>query len=181
MAAPMDVTIQESKFTNCAEYEITAPGMQLSAHKAFFSIPAKIVMTESDNPIATLQGHFSFLRSRFDFQFADGRDYQFECEKLMKQVYVCQREGENYRLVQHHGLRWSVFQNQQQIAAIEKNRLVLGNGNQYEISMNHDAPVEVIVSMVLALNTSDGDDNNNETFTIDFGSIGPQECPYDPT
>lgn len=176
----MDVTIQEAKFSVYAEYDITAPGRQLYARKEFFAIPAKIVLSESDTPIATLQAHFSFLRSRFDFLFADGRDYQFECEKLIKQVYVCQREGENYRLVQHHGLRWSVFQNQQQIAAIEKNRLVLGNGNQYEISMNHDAPVEVIVSMILALNTSDGDDKNNDTFTFDLGSIGPEECPYDP-
>jgi hypothetical protein len=76
------------------------------------------------------------------------------------------------------GLRYSIFQGERQIAAFTKNRIVVGKGNQYEISLNDDADVIVIICIVLAINTSE-DDDDNATVTIDVGSIGPEEKPFD--
>jgi uncharacterized protein YxjI len=178
----VDVTIQEHRFSLTAEYDIEAPNGSMFAHRKFFSIPAQIELTsgrEGGQTIATMQGEFSFLRSRYEFHFADGREYRFECEKLLKQVYVCEREGERHELIEHHGLRSSIFRDDRQIAAITKNRLVVGNGNQYDIRMNSDADVAVIACMVIAVNTADGDDRNQETVTFNLGNIGPQERPFD--
>lgn len=178
----MDITIQEHRFSVTAEYAIETPNGPMFAHKKFFSIPAKIELTsgrEGGQTIASLQGHFSPLHHRYDFQFADGRDYAFTCEKLLKQVYVCERGDERYELIEHHGLRWSIFQNDRQIAAITKNRLVVGDGNAYSIRMNRDADAAVIVCMVIAVNTADGDDKNQSSVTFDLGNLGPQERAFD--
>jgi len=178
----VDVTIQEHKFSIAAEYDIETPNGLIYARKAFFSIPAKIELkaARKDGPtIATLQGHISPLHHRYDFEFADGRTYAFACEKLLKQVYTCERDDERYRLVEHRGLRWSIFQDERQIAAVTKNRLVLGNGNLYSIQMNHNADAAVIACMVIAINTADGDDERQNSGTLDLGNVGPQERPFD--
>lgn len=176
----MDITIQERKFSLRSDYDIQLPGGPWFARKSLLSVPARIAITSSaDTPVADLQGRFSLFRSRFDFQFADGRNYQFACQKRWKQVYTCAGDHESWELMRHRGLRASVFRDNRQIAAVLKNRLVLGDGNRYEIRMNHDADRLVIVSMVLALNTAQRDDQNKNSVTFDVGSIGPQEKPWD--
>ncbi|HEX4037472.1 MAG TPA: hypothetical protein VHX37_05385 [Acidobacteriaceae bacterium] len=176
----MDITIQERKFSVRSDYNIDLPAGPWFARKAFFSVPARIAITSSAGaPIATLQGRWSFFRSRFDFRFTDGRNYQFVCEKRWKQVYTCAGDHESWQLMRHHGLRASVFRDDRQIAAIVKNRLILGAGNRYEIRMNHDADPLVIVSMVLALNTAQRDDEKRDAVTFEVGSLGPQEKPWD--
>ncbi|HEX4007326.1 MAG TPA: hypothetical protein VHX60_14215 [Acidobacteriaceae bacterium] len=177
----MLVTIQEQKFSFAVKYDIETPHGPMFARKALMSVPAKIELSSGEDgpPIATLQGEFSLLRSRFEFLFADGRAYQFECEKRLKQVYVCDGGDEHYRLIEHHGMRWSVFLADRQIAAVTKSRMVVGDGNHFEIQMNSDADAAVIVSMVLAINTASGDDRNRESVTFDVGNIGPQEQAFD--
>jgi hypothetical protein len=44
--------------------------------------------------------------------------------------------------------------------------------------MNADANVVIIACMVLAVNTSENDDHQ-ETVTYDFGSLGPEDRPFD--
>jgi hypothetical protein len=177
----MDVTIHERTVSFTAEYDINAPGIELYARKAIFSLTGKIELSRAESGlVATLEGHFSPIHNRWDFHFADGRNYSYSCEKVWKGTYVCEGgAGESYHLYQHHGLRFSVFRDDSQIAAFAKNRLVLGNGNRYDIQMNNDADVSVVVSMILALNTSDGDDNNNNTVTFDFGNVGPEDRKFD--
>lgn len=176
----MNVTIEERKFSFTSKYDIDTPGENWFARKAVFAWPARIQLQHSDGqPIATLQGQFSFFRSRFQFSFSGGRQVLFQCEKRWKGVYVCADAKESWCLYRHHGLRYSIFQGDRQIAAFEKNRVVIGSGNRFSIRMNHDADVAVIVSMVLALNTSEGDDDNQASVSVDLGSIGPEAKHYD--
>lgn len=176
----MDLTIQERKFSFRSTYEMDGVGGHWFARRDVFAFPARIGITSSaDAPIATLQGRFSFFRSRFDFQFADGRSYRFECQKRWKQVYDCAGGRESYQLMRHRGLRASVYRDDRQIAAIVKNRLVVGNGNRYDIQMNHDADPVVIAAMVLAVNTAERDDENKRAVTFDLGNIASQERPWD--
>ncbi len=175
----MQISVREHSFSFRSEYEIETPGCYYSAQKAFFSFPARIkVRSPDEQVVATIQGHFSFFRSRYDFVLPGGRFYQFHCEKIWKAVYVCESDHERYRLYRHKGLKYSIFQDERQIAAFAKNRIVVGKGNQYEISLNDNADVIVIVCMVLAINTAENDDDDT-TVTIDIGSIGPEERPFD--
>jgi len=175
----MEITIKERMLSFGSEYEIETPGSFYSARKAIFSFPAKIKLQAPDEHIlANIKGRFSFFREKYDFELSDGRLFHFWCEKRWKRVFDCQGDKDRYRLYEHKGLRYSIFQDDRQIAAFTKNRIVIGKGNEYEISLNDDADIIVIICMVLAINTSE-DDDNNATVTIDVGNIGPEERPFD--
>jgi uncharacterized protein YxjI len=175
----VEITVQEQSVSFRSKYEIETPGSCYYAQKALFSWPAKLRLWSSDNrTLATIQNHLSWFRSKYEFVLSDGRLFRFQCEKRWKRVFECRGGKENYRIYGHKELKYSVFQNDEQIAAFAKNRIVFGKGNRYEVSLNDDTDVIVIVCMVLAICTSE-DDDNNATLTIDVGSVGPEERPFD--
>lgn len=175
----MEITIQESCQSFRSEYEIETPSSCYSAQKAMFSFPAQIKLQSSDErTLATVQSRLSFFREKYDFTLSDGRFFRFWCEKRWKRVFDCEGDKASYRLYGHKGLKYSIFQDDHQIAAFAKNRVVFGKGNNYEISLNDDADVIVIICMVLAINSSENDDDDSSV-TIDLGSIGPEEKPFD--
>jgi len=133
----MNLIVSERSLSLRSEYDIDFPGGQWFARQAFFSFRDKVqLQSENGNILARINGRFfSVLRSLHDFQLADGRLYHFRCEKFWRGVFVCEREGECYRLYQHKGLRFSIFLGEQQIAAFTKNRVVVGKGHQYDIRM----------------------------------------------
>lgn len=128
--------------------------------------------------MARIKGRFSFFRSKHDFELSDGKVYRFECEKLWKRVFVCARDNERYYLYEHKGLNYSIFQGDSQIAAFTKNRFKIGKGDRYEIRMNDDANLVIVVCLALTLDASENEDDA-ATVTIDFGNIGPEEKPFD--
>jgi hypothetical protein len=101
-------------------------------------------------------------------------------EKFWASIYRCEGTSEPpLEWVEHQGLRWSVYQQQRQVAAVVKNRWVTGNGNQYQIGMNHDADMPLSVAMVLAINTARHDDQNDSTITYEFRRVLPDARPWD--
>jgi uncharacterized protein YxjI len=175
----MDMTVQERKVSFSSEYDITAPADSYYARKAILALTDKIEITKQDGAAAAhIQGHFSPLRSKHDFIFADGRAFTFECEKMWTQVYACQGAGEAYTLYVHRGLKFSIFKDDRQVAAFTKNLVVLGSGNNYEIRMDSDADALLIACMVITINSAEFDDDK-ESVSIDFGNIGPQGRRFD--
>lgn len=176
----MEITIQERSLSFRSEFEIETPGCHYFAQKAFFSFPSRIKLQSPDSRIlANIQGRFSFLREKYDFTLSDGRVFHFWCEKRWKRVFECEGDKLGYRMYGHKGLKYSIFQNDRQIAAFTKNRVVVGKGNQYEISLNDDADAIVIICMVLSINSSEDDDDDSAGVTIDIGSVGPEDRPFD--
>ena len=136
-------------------------------------------MTEDRQTVANSIVFFS-IRPSYDFQFSNGRkDGHFWCEKLWKRVFACEGNEEEFRLYEHKkGLNYSTFQNNHQIAAFTKNRFVIGKGNRYDVRVERKANIEVVICMVLTVNTSEND-NDHTTVTIDVGNIGPEGKPFD--
>jgi uncharacterized protein YxjI len=173
----MDVTVQERRMSLWTEYDITAPGRNLHAKKEMFTLFSKIALeTEDGQPLAKLQGQFSVLRSRYEFDLADGRVGHFECVDRLRSIYECRCGKEVLSLYEHRGLNRSIFAGDRQIAAYAKNRVSIGSGNRYEIRM--DADLVLIVSMVVALSVAE-DNDQKETVNVDFGKIGPQGREFD--
>ena len=173
------MTIQESNLSFRSEYEIETAGCFYHAKKAFFSFPAKLtVQSPSEQIVARIEGRFSFLREKYDFILTDSGVFHFWCEKRWKRVFECDGDGASYKIYGHKGLKYSIFQNDEQIAAFIKNRVVFGRGNRYEVQLNDDANVILIICMILGICTSE-DDDNDATVTVDLGSIGPEEKPFD--
>jgi len=175
----MDVTIQERKFSFASEYDVSTPTGKYHARKKLFSLTDKLALQAEDGSILVhIDGEFSPLRCRHQFRFADGRTFAFRCERLWKRVFTCIGNGETYRLYEHRGLRYSIFLANQQIAAFTKNRIVWGKGNRYEIRMNSNADLLVLLCIALTINSAESD-KNDTSVTIDLGNIGPQDRPFD--
>lgn len=175
----MNLTIRERKLSFASEYDITGSAFRYYARKSIFSFFDKLkLQTESSQVAARIRGHFSPFRSKHDFLFSDGRVYKFHCEKILKRVYACEGNDGCYRLYGHRGLRYSIFYQERQIASIAKNRLVIGKGNQYEIRMDSNADVLIVLCLMLAVNCAEYD-NDREAVSVDYGSIGPEEKPFD--
>ena len=175
----MNVTVRERKFSLRSEYDIEAPGCTYHARKKIFSLMPRLqVFDEDDRSVARISGRWSLFRARYDFALSNGNTYRFWREKLWKGVFACENNDEKFRMYTHKGLNYSIFQNDHQIAAFRKNRLVIGKGNEYDLRINADANLLAVICMVLTLNTQE-DDNHRETVTIDFGKIGLEEKPFD--
>jgi uncharacterized protein YxjI len=179
--APVDISIRERRLSFASEYDVETPAGNYYARRAVFSFTDHLELKDSDGGVlATIEGKLSPLRNKHSFLLNDGRAFEFGCEKLWTQVYTCEGNGEIYRLYQHKGLSYSVFRDEGQIAAFTKNRVVWGKGNEYDLRMNHDAEVVVLICMVLTINTIEHDDDDS-TVTIDFGSLGPEAKRVDET
>lgn len=177
----MKVTVQERRLSLTVQYDITVGESEYFARKKFFSLNDKIHLERKNgNELARINGSFSPIRARHDFCLFDGRTYRFWREKIWKQVYICTNGQETYRYITHRGLRSSIFRDDRQIAALERNHVVYGDGERYDIRMDSDADPIVVLCMVLTINTAQRNDKKDATVTVDFGSIGPQERTYDP-
>lgn len=177
----MDVSIQEKRFTNAVEYVIETPKATMQAHKKFFSLLPHITLEGAGgSTLAKIDGEFSF-RSKFTIDLTGIGTYNYHCEKMWKGVDICEGEGGPYRLYRHKGVRYSIFQGDRQIAAFSSNRLIIGNGRNFDLRVNSGVNLPLIICMVLCLNTEDGDDRENNTVTYDFGSLGPEDRKFDET
>jgi uncharacterized protein YxjI len=175
----VNITVQQREFSIRSEYEITTPSCIYSAQKKLFSWRDKIqILAPHGRVLARIRGRFSFFRSRYDFELSDGKVYRFWCEKLWKPVFVCERDDECYRLYEHKGLNYSVFRNDSQIAAFSKNRVNVGKGDQYEIRMNDDASLIIVICLALTVDASENEDDT-ASVTFDFGNVGPKDRPFD--
>ena len=153
----MNVSIQERTFSVRSEYDIQTPNSKLFAQMALFSLgPSIKLKSEAGDVIATIRGR-SLFGTSYDFLFSDGRAYNYHSEKFWKGVYVLEADGGAFNYYKHRGLRSSIFLNDRQIAAITKNSFVVGTGNEYDIQMDSDADVNLVICMVLAMNTSRSD------------------------
>ena len=175
----MNISIRERKFSFTSEYDISAPGCNYYARKSILSFNDKLQLrTEGGRELARIKGFFSPLRSRHEFNLSDGRTYRFRCEELWKRVFVCEGGEERFRLYEHRGLKYSIFRNDRQIAAFVKNRVVIGTGNRYEIRMDADADLVIVLCLVLTINCSESDAKDS-SITVDFGNIGPEGRRFD--
>jgi uncharacterized protein YxjI len=175
----VNISVQQREFSLRSEYEISTPGRIYLAEKKFFSWRDKIkLMGPRDQIMARIIGRFSFFRSKYDLELTDGRTYHFWKEKIWKGVFLCEGSNESFTLYEHKGLNYSIFQNNSQIAAFNKNRVKIGNGDRYEIRMNDDANLIVVICLALVVDASENE-GDSASVTYDFGNIGPEDRPFD--
>jgi hypothetical protein len=174
----MDVSIKEKSFSFGVGYEIQTPTTALSATRKIFSLlPHITLQTNSDQILATIVGE-SLFRTKFSIQVS-GHAYEYHCEKLWKGVDICEGPSGPFHLYQHKKRRYSIFQGETQVAAFSRDLVVIGNGKEYDLRLNPDVDLNLILSMVLCLNTENDDDKEDSTMTFDFGHVGPEDRQFD--
>ena len=175
----MNVTIAQRRFTLRSEYDISAPDCNYYAEKKLFSFRDRLrLLTEDRRLVARITRKFSWFREKYEFGLSDGKIYHFRTERIWKPTFVCESQNESFRLYEHKGLKWSIFQSDHQIAAFTTNRVTIGGGHRYEIRMNRDANVVVVICMALTVDTSENEDDH-DTVSIDFGNVGPEARRFD--
>ena len=63
-------------------------------------------------------------------------------------------------------------------AAFTKNKIAIGKGNHYDIQMDDDANLVIVLCLVLTIDCSENSDNSPGV-NVDLGNIGPEEKPFD--
>jgi uncharacterized protein YxjI len=155
----MDLSIKERMISLRSTYDIVAPTGSYKAERKIFSLfPNLKILDAAGQQAVNLKGGFALFSQKYDFVFADGRTYHYKTESRIKPVYIAEGNGESYRLYRHRGVNFSVFKGDTQVAAITKNRLTIGSGNEYTVRISSDADPLVVTSMILAFNSSKEDD-----------------------
>jgi hypothetical protein len=149
----LDVAIQEKSFSFGVEYVIETPKTTLQANKKIFSLLPHITLQSADGSTIATITRWSLVRSSFTIDLAGFGIYKYHTEKLWKGVDICEGDGGPFHLYAHRGVRYSIFQNDRQIAAFSRNRLIIGNGRNFDLRANSDVNLPLIISMVLCLNT----------------------------
>jgi len=176
----MDLSIKERIISLRSTYDVVAPdGAAYTAEKKIFSLfPNLKVVDGSGQIVVNLKGGFALFSQKYDFVFSDGRTYHYKTEHRIKPVYLAEGNGESYRLYRHRGVKFSVFKGDTQIAAVTKNRIAIGSGNEYQVRINSDADPLIVTAMVLAFNSSKEDDKKG-ALTVDVGYMGLEAKPFD--
>jgi len=175
----MDLSIKERMISLRSTYDIVAPNGTYKAEKKIFSLfPNLKIMDGAGQEAVNLKGGFALFSQKYDFVFADGRTYHYKTEQRLKPVYLAEGNGEQYRLYRHRGVNFSVYKGDTQVAAITKNRLTIGSGNEYQVKISSDADPLVVTAMVLAFNSSKEDDKKG-AINVDIGYMGMEAKPWD--
>lgn len=171
--------MKERKISFTSEYDIETPGAMYYARKAVFSLTDHLEIKQGEQVLAVIHGFFSPIRSRHDFVLQNGATYHFQTEKFWKPTYTCEGPDGTYTLYQHKGRRCSIFLGERQVAAFDKNKVVFAGGNEYDVRVDSDANLMLILCMVLTINTEDYDDDKQDMISVDLGNFGPEARPFD--
>lgn len=171
----VEITIQWQMGGWTPGYEISAPSRNYYARKKMFFGSGKLnLMTGEDRIVAKLRSRFSPFRGRFNFDLPDGRIYDFRCVKAWKGVWACEGADERYQLYQHKGRRYSIFQDERQIAAYATEPILMRSREAFDILLNDDANAVVIICMVLAMDGLGANDRFRGAT-----NIGPEDREFD--
>ena len=175
----MDILIQEARFSSPVSYTIEAPQQTWNATKKAWSLHAHLTLQAGDDSVLARIDGESLIFNRFTISLASGSTYHYQVESGWKGVDRCDGPAGPFFLYAHKGNRYSVFQSEQQIAAIESDKMIVGNGRTFRLRLEPDSDRALLVAMVLCLNTENGDDKQQDAFTYDFGRIGPEDRKFD--
>ena len=166
----MHMIIEEGESRFGVGYDITSPSITLHAEKKILSLRAHItVQGPYETEVAVIDAE-GYLGKKYSIWFPDGRAYHYHREKFWTGVDICEGEGGPYHLYAHVGVRYSIFQQETQVAAVVRQRWAIGNGNRYDLQVEPRADVALLACMVLCFNTKRGDDNG-ASVTYDFGRL----------
>jgi hypothetical protein len=169
----VDITITGDRMD--WQYEIETPACIYSARTRGVLFDHIQVLGPRQNSLVWIKPHM--LRLRYDFKFADGRIYRYRKKNIWKGVSTCVGESESYSVYAHKGFDYSVFQNDSQIAAFTAIRGPSYRFSEYEMRMNDDANLLVMVSVVLTMDA--GNYDTPRPLDVTFGRVEPQARAFD--
>lgn len=176
----MDIIIQQRTWSFKSKYDISCEVGNFYAEKKSFSLSNKVKLFDASGTlIASIQGYFSFFKIKQDFIISD-KVFHFRTENFWTGVFSCKYKNEKYKLLRHKGSNYSVFEKDNQIACFDKNAISFGKGDVYNAKANSDVNLPLILCLILSVDVTENESSNNDgSFSIDFGNVGPEDRPFD--
>ena len=179
----MEIDINQKKISIGAEYKIFLNGkMKYLASKKLFRFLAEInVFGDSANTaLYTIKQNWAWFSTSYDIDRYDHHTYKFRTVSFWKLHYECGVGADRYEIYGHRGRKYSVYQNEVQVAWWNKDAVAWFKGDNYRIITDDDANIELLICFCLIIDNSDSKNNDGNTVTFDLGNIGPQAKKFNP-
>jgi len=176
----MKIDINQHKISFGDKYEIFIQNQP--AYKAaieWFRLLSVIDLFEfpSGELKMKIRKRFSW-RAKYDFEYPDGRVYQFRNTSFWKITYQCVAGSDVYDIYGHRGRKHSIFKNGQQIAFWDKEAVTWFEGDNYTIIANNNCDETVVIAFCLSIDNY-ASKNHDETVTVDWGNLGLRSVKFD--
>jgi len=149
--------------------------MKLLSSIELFSLSSKSILNIDQVP--------AILKSKYRISYNENsKDYFFKSLSIWKQHWGCSKDENSFDIYGHKGLKYSVFQDDKQVAAFERQSIVSFKEDICNIEIDHDADLNLIIAFSLIisdLDKNDGNDANN--VNVNLGNIGPEAREFDAT
>ena len=113
---------------------------------------------------------FYFFKPDYKIELPDGNRIKFKTMSIWRTYFQCILENDIYELFSHKGRKLSIYKNGIQIGLCRKEAVTILAADIYNLTLDSDADVELVISFILILDNMNSRNGGN-LFTIDLGII----------
>lgn len=170
----MEIDINQQKISIGDKYKIFINGEQThyASRKLLSLLPVvNLYALTSERPRMTINKLFSVFKAKYDITRWDNQVLSFRTQSFWKPQYTCQVGNDSYSVYGHRGRKYSVYKNDQQVAWWDKNAVSWFAGDNYKITADSDADIELLMSFCLVVDNFASDDHDGNMINIDLGNL----------
>jgi hypothetical protein len=181
----MQIDINQHKVALGAKYSIFMEGQPTHfASQQLLQVRRRVhLFASQDNtrPRWSLQQQPTWFSLRYQLTRWDRQVLDFRTESWWKSHYRCRYGADVYDIYGHRGTTHSVYKNDRQLAWWQQARVTWFEGDTYSIQADEGSDAELLIAFCLLLDVPASAGENQNTLTLNFGSIGPQARAFDKT
>jgi uncharacterized protein YxjI len=117
----------------------------------FKGFKKSILFKKDDRNICRIIPKFSLWRKKYTLSFFEGKDHKLINTNVLKMTYELRTDNAIYDIHGHTGKKFSIFKNQKQVAALVGNIRETDAHSGYRLNTNHDADLDNVLSISIAL------------------------------
>lgn len=171
----MKIDINQKKISIGDKYDIFVEDNQTyKAKTELFKLLSVIDLFENDadRPKMTIRKRWSWWGAKYDLERHDGNVFRFQTLSVRKIQYRCQVGFDRYDIYGHRGRKHSIFKNGVQIGWWDKAAVTWFDGDNYSITADDDADIELLMSFCLLMDNYASKDKDKGAVSVDFGNLG---------
>ncbi|WP_243349762.1 hypothetical protein [Parabacteroides sp. FAFU027] len=143
------------------------------AESILFSFQKKIKVADLFNiEKFRITKNITLFHPTYEIEYESGSNLTIEGKSLLYDYFVLKIPEGIYEIHHQQGLKLAIFNKEEQIAEIRKNRIKVFKGDEYYINANSDVRKDLLIAICLVWDINDFKDSDNAV-TIDLGNIGP--------
>jgi len=135
---------------------------------------------EGGKKLLSIVQRFSIFKTSYDIEYLDGTTLEFRTLSVIKGHYVCSSGNDTYEIFRHRKRKYSIFRNGLQVAWWDQEAVTWFEGDNYKIRANDDCDIDLLISFCLIIDDSRSNKSDKQSFTYNFGYIGPEAKKFDP-